>query len=311
MPLDTCAASYFRPSSKPQAARLCALNAAGSCASGGLHDCPVDPATVSPPSPPSPPPPVTAIPAEGVKVLSGGNAEATLVKCMWPGDEQVTTADHGRNTIAAQCCEMDGTCRREVDGTCVAGKSSRGAAGGGIEPMTYGEAVAKCAQLSLELCGQSCAGSGCSYNSHPVWSRLPCDSLPAPPPPPPSPPPPPPGIPAEGVQVLQGSRTGAQLVTCVRPGDEQVETAPWKLETIAAQCCETDGTCRRQDVDGTCVAGVSDKTINPGGGIEPMTYGEAVVKCAQLGLELCDKSCAGKGCGYNRHPVWSRLPCEA
>jgi len=179
MPLDTCAASYFRPSSKPQAARLCALNAAGSCASGGLHDCPVDPATVSPPSPPSPPPPVTAIPAEGVKVLSGGNAEATLVKCMWPGDEQVTTADHGRKTIAAQCCEADGTCRRQVDGTCVAGKSTRGTEGSGIEPMTFGEAVAKCAQLNLELCDRSCAGSGCNYNSHPVWSRLPCDPSPS------------------------------------------------------------------------------------------------------------------------------------
>ena len=36
----------------------------------------------------------------------------------------------------------------------------------------------KCTLLGLQLCAQSCAGSGCDYDSRNVWTSLPCPSSP-------------------------------------------------------------------------------------------------------------------------------------
>ena len=37
---------------------------------------------------------------------------------------------------------------------------------------------------------------------------------------------------------------------------------------------------------------------------------EARQLCAERGLQLCNRSCVGTGCGYDRHPVFSSLPCR-
>merc|ERR1719261_2130171 len=97
------------------------------------------------------------------------------------------------NIIAAQCCTPDGACRRKVFNTCVAGESN--VLNGAIEELTFSQTMQRCASFGLELCQQSCRNTGCAYNSHPVFTSLPCMSAPPPPPPPPpspSPPPPPP-----------------------------------------------------------------------------------------------------------------------
>jgi len=76
---------------------------------------------------------------------------------------------------------------------------------------------------------------------------------------------------------------------------------------IAAQCCaRTTGTCRRFPIGGGCIAGPSGNQQPP---ITPMTYGENVAKCEALGLTMCEQSCAGTGCYYNRHPVFTSIPC--
>ena len=70
-------------------------------------------------------------------------------------------------------------------------------------------------------------------------------------------------------------------------------TAPYKRQTIAGQCCEADGTCRRwtaAGVEKVCIAGHS--RASTAGYVEEMTYADVVVKCRQLGLELCRASCA-------------------
>ena len=43
----------------------------------------------------------------------------------------------------------------------------------------------------------------------------------------------------------------------------------------------------------------------------PYTFAQAEQLCAEAGLEMCEQNCAGAGCGYNTHPVWTRLPCSA
>lgn len=105
--------------------------------------------------------------------------------------------------------------------------------------------------------------------------------------------------------------TGADVLGCLRPGeDEETETWPgfrsWPI--IAAQCCtKGDGECRRVH-DGECIVGDSKEL---GGEIERLTYGEVVERCDSLGLTTCGKSCANTGCSYNRHPVYTSVPCEA
>jgi len=89
------------------------------------------------------------------------------------------------------------------------------------------------------------------------------------------------------------------------PTQTTAGTGDWKA--IAAQCCESDGTCRRYvgDRNDGCVAGHSSRE-----GVVPTTYAQAVAMCADHGLQLCEKSCRNAGCWYNRHPVWTALPCE-
>jgi len=133
------------------------------------------------------PPPATPPPQLGVRVIRGNARETEEMECV--RDPTQTTAGEGSwNTIAAQCCESDGTCRRYVgdknDG-CVAGHSSRE----GVVPTTYAQAVTMCADHGLQLCEKSCRNEGCWYNRHPVWTALPCeadikDELVSPPPPP-------------------------------------------------------------------------------------------------------------------------------
>jgi len=121
-----------------------------------------------------------------------------------------------------------------------------------------------------------------------------------------SPSPPPRGsLPPRGVKVLKASTDAMACVT--DPSQTTAGSSTWNA--IAAQCCEADGTCRRfvgsNDDDG-CVAGHSKK-----GSVVPTTFAEAFALCDSLGLQLCDTSCKGKGCYYNRHHVWTRLECDA
>merc|ERR1712176_1096733 len=143
-----------------------------------------------PPSPPSSPPVV--IPERGIAILKGNSQTNEALACLWPGDESVTSTI-GRNVsqqlrftdIAAQCCARDqlgkDACRRKAnaDGSestssedCIAGRFRSNT--NPFEEMTYGETVAACAAMGLELCDQSCDGEGCSYNVYPVYSGLPC-----------------------------------------------------------------------------------------------------------------------------------------
>jgi len=107
--------------------------------------------------------------------------------------------------------------------------------------------------------------------------------------------------------VIRGNAQGTEEMECVRdPTQTTAGTGDWKA--IAAQCCESDGTCRRYIGDATsgCVAGHSNIE-----GVIPTTYAQAVTMCADHGLQLCEKSCRNAGCWYNRHPIWTALPCEA
>ena len=84
-----------------------------------------------------------------------------------------------------------------------------------------------------------------------------------------------------------------------------------KCVTPPPQCCEADGTCRRyvgtNDEEG-CVAGFSDRD-GDGRDIAKYTWSAALAKCESLGLTLCDKWCRGNGCLYDRHPVYTSIPC--
>eukprot|EP00965_Chrysotila_dentata_P013481 446889-Pleurochrysis_carterae.AAC.1 len=134
---------------------------------------------------------------------------------------------------------------------------------------------------------------------------------PPPPPPPPSPPPPPRhSLPAAGIMVVAGSKVGADMLACLKPGQEDTKTLniDGYLPTIAAQCCSSSGTCHREFNNATltdnCIAGRSPN-------VEPMTYSENVQRCEALGLVMCSQSCVNTGCSYNNHPVYTNLPCPA
>jgi len=122
--------------------------------------------------------PCTSIPSGGVQVLAG--REGTLVTCLQPGvDDITTTADYGRQIIAAQCCDpVGGACRRNVgsndDEGCIAGFSGEDGDGSGVTQYTWSAAYAKCDSLGLELCETNCGGTGCYYDYHPVYTKLPC-----------------------------------------------------------------------------------------------------------------------------------------
>ena len=87
-----------------------------------------------------------------------------------------------RPVIAAQCCSPSNQCRRQPGGVCIAGFSGRSSGGGfagdpWIIAMTYGEAKATCTSKGLQMCSKSCAGTGCWYNAHPVYTDKPCPAV--------------------------------------------------------------------------------------------------------------------------------------
>merc|ERR1712176_78276 len=188
-----------------------------------------------------------------------------------------------------------------------------------FKEMTYGETVAACAAMGLELCDQSCEGEGCSYNLYPVYSRLPCPF---------ARPTPELSIPESGIAILKGNAENETLA-CLWPGDEDVTSTigrnvsqQLRFTDIAAQCCASNqpgdpkDACRRKaTADGSestsnedCIAGWFRSSPNP---FKEMTDGETVAACAAMGLELCDQSCDGEGCSYNVYPVYSGLPCPS
>jgi len=133
---------------------------------------------------------VNPIPEGGVQIVRGDGSgfiqclepgkENDVLTSPWPGSEPTD----GIRNVAIQCCVSGSTtgagCRRftgtQSVNTCVAGLDNEG----GIKPFTYNDAVAKCRTLGsevgedLELCSQSCAGFGCSYNKEPVLTKIPC-----------------------------------------------------------------------------------------------------------------------------------------
>lgn len=122
------------------------------------------------------------------------------------------------------------------------------------------------------------------------------------------------------MKVLEGGRDGLTTF-CLRPGMESVTSVDEVPEAstqmrhpqIAAQCCERGtGECRRfvgTNNDAGCIAGFSRESRPTF--IELFTYGEAADKCESLGLTLCEQSCRNAGCFYNRHPVFTKIPCDA
>ena len=134
--------------------------------------------------PPPLPPPSSSFPTNGIKVLSGAASDTTALECVT--DPTQTTVGSGNqymySTIAAQCCEMNGVCRRYIgknnDDGCVAGHSNQVSPPGAITATTYSEAYEMCSALGLQLCDKSCRGQGCHYNSHPVSASSCCTPAP-------------------------------------------------------------------------------------------------------------------------------------
>jgi len=169
-------------------------------------ECPwSQPAPPPPPLPPKPPSmPSTSIPDTGIAILDGRgfswDVEKDVLFCLWPGDEHVTTSEGILNLadplavklrnkrIAAQCCkppDVDDkdSCRRrakpdggysEDNDDCIAGVYNKNPSQSTFVEMTYGEAVAACADKNLQLCEQTCKDEGCWYNSQPVYTSLAC-----------------------------------------------------------------------------------------------------------------------------------------
>ena len=99
-----------------------------------------------------------SLPPGGVQVLDGG--DGSLRACVADAS-QTAVGSLVRDVIAAQCCEAGGGCMRFVgtndDEGCVAGHAKKG----GVRPMTFAEAHARCSALGLQLCNTDCAGKGC------------------------------------------------------------------------------------------------------------------------------------------------------
>lgn len=96
--------------------------------------------------------------------------------------------------------------------------------------------------------------------------------------------------------------------TCITdPAQTTVKTTTGMAATIAAQCCDDTATglayddgCRRRPAgqpissDANCVAGIPPRAA---------TFAQAAQLCFDMGLDLCDRSCKGFGCGYNQHEI--------
>ena len=266
------------------------------------------------------------------QALDGGRGNHPAETCITNLAETTMVGDSG--IIAAQCCaESAGgaavaahNCRRwtgtnDEDG-CFGGSSPP-------TPTTYLETVALCEAAGLDLCQQSCRGTGCEYNSWPgaqhctaaararararagpsrltprltraVWTKLPCSIQAAPTPAP--------TLYAGALVSHLVVDGGGQLYapeTCVSdPEKTEVYGA-----TIATQCCVPDqagaSACRRaigsRDDEG-CVGGKPPRAY---------TFAQAEALCAELDLELCSGSCQGKGCGYDKLPVWTKRECQS
>ena len=88
---------------------------------------------------------------------------------------------------------------------------------------------------------------------------------------------------------------------------------------IAAQCCDpndpspvdwnagTVGGCRRYTAAG---GGNTNAGCFSGKPATGRTYLETEEICAAAGLAMCDRTCAGGGCHYNRGYVWTNLACD-
>jgi poly(3-hydroxybutyrate) depolymerase len=101
--------------------------------------------------------------------------------------------------------------------------------------------------------------------------------------------------------VLDGGR-GSWQDTCMPVTDTHREGT-----VIAGQCCDASDSsingCRRyvgSNDDAGCLAGMPPR---------PMDYVDTEEMCAAAGLSVCSNSCAGRGCAYNAHPVWSSNLC--
>ena len=124
-------------------------------------------------------------------------------------------------------------------------------------------------------------------------------------PPPPPRPPPAVSFPSTGVWVLKGSARDATDGDCVT----DASATDVDGTAISAQCCERDGTCRRwvgSNSPTGCIAGKWGHSS-----YVRTTFERASELCSAQGLELCDKSCRGKGCNYDRGRVWTSLTCGA
>merc|ERR1712087_1071599 len=108
------------------------------------------------------------------------------------------------------------------------------------------------------------------------------------------------------VQLLQDAVRG--LTTPPPPSPPPPE------RNIAAQCCSKNGQgtakCRRS-VNNECIAGTAKSDEPP----TPFTYSDMAAACERLStpddpLEPCDQSCSGTGCGYNKWPVYTKIPCN-
>ena len=92
--------------------------------------------------------------------------------------------------------------------------------------------------------------------------------------------------------------------TCITDPAQTTVTTTGMTTTIAAQCCDDSAKdsdprqgCRRFptdqpiSTDENCVAGIPPREY---------TFAQAAQLCLDMGLDLCDRSCKGFGCGYNK-----------
>jgi len=114
-----------------------------------------------------------------VQVLDGGGKRSPGSTCIT--DPETTLVQN--KPIAGQCCVKgeggNANCRRYTKGEgggdangnnakgCIASKSPAVA-------MSYTQTRAKCTELGLDMCDRPCSGTGCGYDSNPVWTDLPC-----------------------------------------------------------------------------------------------------------------------------------------
>jgi len=115
--------------------------------------------------------------------------------------------------------------------------------------------------------------------------------------------------------VLDGSSTADKEVYCLQPGINDATSSVLfnNVDTpIVLQCCTRGSTnnagCRRYVGANSAEGCLSGK---PPGEVRATTYSDAWKLCNDLDLELCDRSCAGRGCEYNSYPVISSQACIA